>query len=179
MISLSLQFSSLMSPSSTSSSSSRDSTALETTRSLNISLESSTYSPVTGYFIYSTLVMYIKSFSTRGQTTLILISISSPPCTKGEGLDFVLRTIASKYAHSFISNQVCREGSLGTCPLVIGAMRSFTRVFFSHSRPVVLIVIFTLENYILFNIGNPIHQVVINMKTSQPIEKFKCICHFF
>ena len=42
--------------------------------------------------------MYIESFSTRHQTTLTLIGISSPPYTKEQGLDFVLWTFTSNGA---------------------------------------------------------------------------------
>ena len=127
-ISLSWKFSSLVSASSSFSAWSIESTVSVPTSSLSISFESSTYFPVTGYFISSALVMYIESFSTRGQTTLTVIGISSQPSSKGEGLAFALWIVASNCAPSCIAYQVCWESSLRTCKTVIGSMQSFKRV---------------------------------------------------
>ena len=56
---------------------------------------------------------------------------------------------------------------------------AFWESFTSQSKSVVLIIIFTLKNDILSNIGNPIHSDAKNMKAFQPCKKFKYICDFF
>ena len=56
---------------------------------------------------------------------------------------------------------------------------AFWESFTSQSKSVVLILIFTLKNDILSNIGNPIHRDAKNMKAFQPCKKFKYICDFF
>ena len=110
--------------------------------------------------------MHIESVSTRGQRTLTLIGIRVHLALREKVwllyYEPLLRTVPSLVSHTKCVGRFSRTMSNSNW-----CNTTFYESFASHSKSVVLIVIFTLENYILSNLSK-LHKCLLtfNLKNS-------------